>query len=145
MPHLAKDPRFIKAGARATNREALIPQLAAVFETKPRDHWMAACAAASVPAGTVKSIPEVFDSPNVRERGLVQTLPHPHLGSVAMVRPAQGLAAQLTAGFTAPPMLGQDTEAVLAGVLGYSAETIDQLVGSGAIGVYTPSAEPVLA
>jgi crotonobetainyl-CoA:carnitine CoA-transferase CaiB-like acyl-CoA transferase len=145
LPHLAKDPRFIKAGGRATNREALIPQLVEVFRTKPRDHWMAACAAASVPAGTVKSIPEVFDSPNVRERGLVQTLPHPHLGSVAMVRPAQGLAAQLTADFTAPPMLGQDTASVLTDILGYSSETIDQLVGTGAIGVYTPAAEPVLA
>ena len=97
---------------------------------------MAACAAASVPSGVVKSIPEVFDSPNVCERGLVQSLPHPHLGSVAMVRPAQGLAAQLTANFTAPPMLGQDTEAVLASILGYSAEAIDELISTGAIGVY---------
>ncbi|RVA04110.1 CoA transferase [Mesorhizobium sp. M7A.F.Ca.CA.002.05.1.1] len=145
LPHLAGDARFIKAGARATNREALIPELAAAFKTRTRDHWMATCAAASVPAGTVKSIPEVFDSPNVRERGLVQTLPHPHLGSVAMVRPAQGLAAQLTADFTAPPMLGQDTAAVLADVLGYSAETIDQLIGSGAVSVYAPAAEPIPA
>ncbi|WP_421914820.1 CaiB/BaiF CoA transferase family protein [Mesorhizobium sp.] len=143
LPHLAKDQRFIKAGARATNREDLIPQLAAVFRTRTRDHWMAACAAAGVPAGVVKSIPEVFDSPNVRERGLVQTLPHPHLGSVAMVRPAQGLAAQLTADFTAPPMLGQDTQAVLTNILGYSDETIDQLIGTGAIGIYSPAAEPL--
>jgi len=145
LPHLAKDPRFIKAGARATNRSDLIPQLADVFRTRTRDHWMAACAAASVPAGTVKSIPEVFDSRNVRERGLVQTLPHPHLGTVAMVRPAQGLAAQLMADFTAPPMLGQDTEAVLTEVLGYSVESIRALVGSGAIGVYAPAAGPVSA
>jgi len=136
LPHLAKDPRFVKAAARAANREALIPELAAVFKKRTRNHWMAACAAASVPAGVVKSIPEVFDSPNVRERGLVQSLPHPHLGSVAMVRPAQGLAAQLTANFTAPPMLGQDTEAVLASILGYSAEAIDELISTGAIGVY---------
>lgn len=145
LPHLASDPRFIKAGARATNRAALIPQLAEVFKTQTSDHWMTACAAASVPAGTVKSIPEVFDSPNVRERGLVQTLPHPHLGSVAMVRPAQGLAAQLTAEFTAPPMLGQDTEAVLSTVLGYSADSIRDLIDVGAIDIYTPTAEPVSA
>ncbi|UDL92554.1 CoA transferase [Mesorhizobium sp. PAMC28654] len=144
LPQLAGDSRFIKAGARATNREELIPQLAAVFRTGTRDHWMAACAAASVPAGVVKSIPEVFDSPNVRERGLVQTLPHPHLGSVAMVRPAQGLAAQLTADFTAPPMLGQDTETVLTDVLGYSADSIRDLIDTGAIGIYSP-AEPVTA
>ncbi|RUU78993.1 CoA transferase, partial [Mesorhizobium sp. M7A.T.Ca.TU.009.01.1.2] len=35
LPHLARDARFIKAGARATNREALIPELAAAFKTKP--------------------------------------------------------------------------------------------------------------
>ncbi|TIU32753.1 MAG: CoA transferase, partial [Mesorhizobium sp.] len=58
---------------------------------------------------------------------------------------AQGLAAQLTADFTAPPMLGKDTAAVLADVLGYSAETIDQLIGSGAVSVYAPAAEPIPA
>jgi len=136
LPHLAEDPRFIRAAGRATHREALIPELAAAFRAKPRDHWMAACAAASVPAGEVKSIPEVFDSPNVRQRGVVQTLPHPHLGSVSLVRPAHGLVAQAQADYSAPPMLGQDTEAVLVGVLGYDATQIQALIGAGAVSVY---------
>ena len=88
---------------------------------------------------------EIADTDVLLERGLVHTLPHPHLGSVAMVRPAQGLAAQLIADFTAPPMLGQDTASVLTDILGYSPETIDQLIGTGAIGVYAPAAEPVSA
>ena len=37
LPHLAKDPRFVKAAARAANREALIPELAAVFKKRTRN------------------------------------------------------------------------------------------------------------
>ncbi|XHM74445.1 CaiB/BaiF CoA-transferase family protein (plasmid) [Mesorhizobium sp. ANAO-SY3R2] len=138
LPELASDPRFTTASARANNRDALIPPLAAVFKTQPRDHWMAACAAASVPAGVVKTVPEVFDSPNVRNRGVVQTLDHPHLGPVALIRPAHGLEAQQDAKFVAPPLLGQDTETVLADVLGYSADTIAHLREQGAIGRFEP-------
>lgn len=138
-PDMASDPRFVTASGRATNREALIPPLAEIFRTNTRAHWMQACAAASVPAGVVKTVPEVFDSPNVRERGVVQTLPHPHLGTVSMVRPAHGLAAQLDADFIAPPLLGQDTEELLSRVLGYDAARIGGLQASGAIGVYAPT------
>lgn len=141
LPELARDERFMTASGRANNREALIPQLATAFKTKTRAHWMQACATASVPAGVVKTVPEVFDSPNVRERDVVQTLQHPHLGPVSLVRPAHGLAAQKHAEYIAPPLLGQDTETVLKTVLGYSAKTIERLHDEGAIGVYTP-AEP---
>ena len=139
LPELAADPRFVTASGRATNREALIPPLAAAFRSNTRDHWMAACAAVSVPAGVVKTVPEVFDSPNARERGVVHTLPHPHLETVSLVRPAHGLAAQRDAAYRAPPMLGQDTAEVLANVLGYDDMRIASLCDSGAVKVFEPA------
>lgn len=144
-PDLGADPRFVTASGRATHREALIPPLIEIFRTKTRGHWMEACAAASVPAGVVKSVPEVFDSPNVRERGVIQTLPHPYLGTVAMVRPAHGLKAQQDADFIAPPMLGQDTASLLSRVLGYDDERIGRLLDSGAVSVYAPDLSPAQA
>jgi crotonobetainyl-CoA:carnitine CoA-transferase CaiB-like acyl-CoA transferase len=136
LPELARDERFVTASARALNRNVLIPQLAAVFATGTRDRWMHACAAAGVPAGEIKTVPEVFDSANARERGVVQTLQHPYLGPVSLVGPAHGLAAQKEASPLPPPLLGQDTETVLGTVLGYDADTIRRLRDAGVIGVH---------
>ncbi len=138
LPELADDPRFKTAKGRAQNREALIPPLAEAFRGNTRAHWMEACGAHSVPAGEVKTVPEVFASPNVVERGVVQTLPHPHLETVRLVRPAHGLAAQAEADFIAPPLLGQDTEAVLSQVLGYDEARIAGLEESGAVKSFHP-------
>ncbi|WP_347268849.1 CaiB/BaiF CoA-transferase family protein [Paracoccus sp. (in: a-proteobacteria)] len=138
LPDLARDERFATAACRALNRSALIPQLAAVFATGTRDHWMRACAAVAVPAGEVKTVPEVLDNPDLRERGTVQTLHHPALGPVSLIGPAHGLAAQKVASYRPPPLLGQDTEAVLKTVLGYDTKTIRRLCEAGTIGVPEP-------
>jgi crotonobetainyl-CoA:carnitine CoA-transferase CaiB-like acyl-CoA transferase len=135
LPGLAHDARFATASSRALNRDALIPRLADVFATGTRDHWMRACAAVGVPAGQVKTIPEVLDDPRLRERGVVRSLRHPDLGPVSLVGPAHGLAAQKTASYRPPPLLGQDTQAVLENVLGYDTEAIQRLREAGAIGV----------
>lgn len=57
------------------------------------------------------------------------------MGPVSLVRPAHGIAAQKTADYLAPPLLGQHTEAVLRDVLGYSEEAIEGLLDSGTISV----------
>lgn len=142
LPHLAEDPRYSTAAGRATNRDTLIPVLAEALGKETRAHWMAGCQKYSVPAAEVKTVPEVFESPNVTERGMVLTLPHPHLDTVRMVRPAQGLEAQREAEYVAPPLLGQDTDAVLRNVMGYDADTIKRLVDSGAVAVYEPRTDP---
>lgn len=134
-PHLAQDPRFATARARALNRVELIPELAEVFRTRPHQHWMDACAAAEVPAGLVKSVGEALAAKGVAERGMVQTLHSETLGPVALVRPAQGLAAQRDAHYSAPPLLGQDTRAILSEVLGYDPQRIAALQESGIVSV----------
>ncbi|WP_239025253.1 CaiB/BaiF CoA transferase family protein [Rhodoligotrophos defluvii] len=141
-PDLAADPRFVTASGRATHRDALLPTIREILRTRTRAHWMEACAAASVPAGMVQTVPEAFASANAREREVVQTLEHPQLGPVRLVRPAHGLAAQREAAPLPPPMLGQDTARVLREVLGYDEATIQHLRETGAIGLYTAAQEP---
>ncbi len=133
LPELARDPRFVTAAARATNRDALLPLLLDKFRHNTRKHWMDACLLHSVPAGEVKTVPEAFLSRSVVEREVIQTLHSPSLGPVSLVRPAQGLAAQRSAQYKAPPMLGEDTTTVLADVLGYDEASIAALAADGVV------------
>lgn len=132
-PELGADPRFATAHQRALNRDLLLPMLAEIIKARPCDHWLDACHTAEVPAGRVKSVSEALDSPTVRERGVIQTLHHPELGPVALIRPAHGLAAQTGSSPKAPPLLGEDTLTILRDVLGYGNDRIESLSAAGVV------------
>ncbi|MES2665708.1 MAG: CaiB/BaiF CoA-transferase family protein [Pseudomonadota bacterium] len=133
LPELARDARFVTAHQRALHRDDLLPALSAAMRLQSCAHWLAACDRAGVPAGRVKTVAEALQSPSVTERGVVEVLDHPTLGPVSLIRAAHGLAAQVGRKAKAPPLLGQDTRAVLTGVLGLDEARIAALVQSGAV------------
>lgn len=139
-PDLAADPRFATAHQRAVNRLALLAILEEIMLTETSQHWLEACLAADVAAGPVKTVPEALSAPSVVARGLVQRLEHEALGTIALLRPAQGLAAQYDPDrpVKAPPLLGEDTRRVLRDVLGLAPAEIEQLIASGAVACAPP-------
>lgn len=141
-PELALDPRFATAHQRALNRPELLDILQEIMLTRPSQHWLDACADADVPAGPVKSVSEALSAPSVVARGVVQKLEHPELGEISLIRAAQGLAAQADPGRRpkAPPMLGEDTAAVLRDVLGLDEARIEALASRGVIGCHRAKA-----
>jgi crotonobetainyl-CoA:carnitine CoA-transferase CaiB-like acyl-CoA transferase len=116
-PDLARDPRFVTSHQRAINRDLLLADMAAILRTNTSRHWLDACLAAEVPAGPVKTVAQALSSPSVTERGLIQRLDHPELGEMSLIGPAHGLAAQKGTRAKAPPLLGEDTRAILSRVL----------------------------
>lgn len=132
-PELAKDPRFVTSHQRALHRDELLPILADILRQDTCAHWLTACNRASVPAGPVKRVSEALQAPSVVQRGVIQTVQHPRLGPISLIRPAHGLAAQAGQIPKAPPLLGEDTRAVLRAALGYSDERIDELARAGVI------------
>jgi crotonobetainyl-CoA:carnitine CoA-transferase CaiB-like acyl-CoA transferase len=132
-PGLSSDPRFVSSHQRAVNRDALLSEIQQVLGTQPSQHWLDACSAADVPAGPVKSVAEALQAPSVIERGVIQTLQHPELGPISLIRAAHGLAAQQDQTPKAPPMLGEDTRAILSEVLGLDAARIAGLSAAGVI------------
>lgn len=143
QPDLARDPRFVTSHQRALHRDALLPLLADILRHRPCEHWLAACHRASVPAGRVKSVSEALQSPSVRDRDVIQRLDHPHLGPVALIRPAHGLAAQRGRGAKPPPLLGEDTRRVLHDVLGLGADRVAALEKAGVVACLDPAPEQV--
>lgn len=132
-PDLAENPRFVTAHERALNREDLLAALGEALCKNSVEHWLDACRSASVPAGRVHTVSQALATPTVTERGIIQSLKHPELGTIRMISPAHGLAGQKNRVQKAPPLLGEDTRAVLEIVLGYDDSQIDHLIRTGVV------------
>jgi crotonobetainyl-CoA:carnitine CoA-transferase CaiB-like acyl-CoA transferase len=133
-PDLAEDGRFGHASGRIEHREALVAALSARFRARPTAAWLGRLHAAGIPAGRVRTVPEVFAAPETEERGLVVEAPHPTAGSVRMVASPLRLDGTPVGPPTAPPLLGEHTEEVLRRVLGLGRDEIDRLRAERAIG-----------
>ena len=131
-PELADDDRFARNAGRVRHREVLVPLLAERLKRRPRSEWLAALEAAKVPCGPINDLADVFADPQVLARAMTVDLPHPLAGSVRLVGSPIKLSATPVRYRRAPPLLGADTESVLA-EHGYDAGAIAELRRSGVI------------
>jgi len=129
---LARDPRFARNADRVRHRAILVPLLAATLKRRPRREWLEALEAAKVPCGPINDLADVFADPHVQARGMTIDVPHPLAGSVRLVSSPMKLSVTPVRLDRAPPLLGADTEPVLA-EFGLDAEAIAGLKRAGAI------------
>ena len=126
-----EDPRFTTAPSRIANREALEEALAAGFETLPRDEWEERLLKWDVPGGPVNDIAEALADPQVLLRDMVVEIEHPVAGTYRTA--GNPIKSGSPDAFAPPPTLGQDTEAVLTGLLGYSGEEVATMRDAGVL------------
>ena len=74
-PEWSSDERFAKGAARVRNKATLLPLIAAVLKTRPRDAWITALEAVGVPCAPVNDIGEVVASEQFAAMGMVQDWP----------------------------------------------------------------------
>ncbi|MDB5965513.1 MAG: L-carnitine dehydratase/bile acid-inducible protein [Polaromonas sp.] len=128
----AQDARFATNAQRVGNIEALSAMLEERFVMWKRAELIAALDAAGVPAGAINSVPEVFEDPQVKHRGMLKPVPHPSGVMVPQVgTPMRFAEAQLQT-CAPPPLLGQHSDDILR-ELGYDAAAIGALRASGAV------------
>ena len=106
-PTLADDPRYASNRGRVANREELCAYISVLIKTRTIDDWLAALEAVGVPCGPINTIDRVFADPQVRARGMVQTLPHPSGVDVPVVRNPIRFSRTPLAIPEAPPRLGE--------------------------------------
>ncbi|MYN14829.1 CoA transferase [Pusillimonas sp. TS35] len=126
-PGLADDVRFKTNSGRVINRDLLIPMLADAMRLQSRDYWLQALERAGVPAGPINTIDQVYDNPQVKARGLRQSLPHSLAGQAPNAASPLRLSASPVVLRRSAPLLGEHTAAVLKAKLGLSDEEIRQL------------------
>ncbi|NMG42615.1 CoA transferase [Aromatoleum toluvorans] len=132
-PALAADPRFASNQARVEHRATLIPLLNKLTIRRTTADWIARLEAAGVPCGPINTLADVFADPQVQARGLRVELQHPALGSVPQVANPMRLSATPVEYRSAPPLLGEHTDAVLSALLGLSGADIARLRDTGVI------------
>lgn len=115
-PDLAVDPRYADGPARIQNRNALSADLEAVFLTGRAADWLTRIEAVGVPAGPINTLDAVFSDPHVAARGLRVEVAHALNARTPLVANPAKFSETPVAGYRAPPLLGQDTDAVLESI-----------------------------
>jgi crotonobetainyl-CoA:carnitine CoA-transferase CaiB-like acyl-CoA transferase len=128
----ARDPRFATNAQRVRHIGELSPLLAAAFAVWPRERLIAALDAAAVPCGAINSVADVFNDPQVQSRGMLRRVPHPAGVDVPLVASPMRFADSPLPDSTAPPLLGQHSEQILA-ELGYGKAEVLALRAAGAV------------
>ena len=133
LDELAVDQRFANNAARVAHRDELNGLLAEKFAQHSTAHWLQALNAAQVPCGPINDLGSVFNDPYAREQELVRRQTHPHTDELPAVANPVRFGLTPVSYALAPPLLGENSDAVLRDWLGYSADSISQLRDSGAI------------
>ena len=103
-----------RTAARVEHRAELRPILAARFLERDRAAWLAALESAGIPCGPIQDIVEAFASPEAAALGMTVEQEHPAWGVIRQVGLPFRLSRTPATIRTPPPLLGQDTDEVLA-------------------------------
>lgn len=136
MPELISDPRFADFAARGEHRDELLPLLEKRFAERTAAEWVADLRAAGVPTGPINNVAQALAEPHTIARDLIATTEHEHWGEIKQV------ASPVRFGTTPPeyrraPRRNENFDEVMA-MLGYDADRVSELVGSGAFGSPMP-------
>lgn len=132
VPELLDDPRFATNPSRVVHHRELKQQLAPVLRRQTRGDWIRLLAEAGVPCGAVREVPEALNDPQVLARRMIEVVEHASAGPLRVLGVPLKLSDAAPSVRTAPPVLGQHTEAVLR-ELGVTTEAIAELRARGVV------------
>ncbi len=132
-PEWASDERFASNDARVRHREDVVALLSELFGTRPAQDWMDLCEEIGLPAAPINTIDRVLADPQVQAREMLLDVPHPASGTVPQVASPMKIPTSPAVVRHAPPTLGQHTEEILQGLLGYGPEAVEALREEGVV------------
>ncbi|MEM7343187.1 MAG: CaiB/BaiF CoA-transferase family protein [Chloroflexota bacterium] len=129
---LRDDVRFYTNSERVRNREALLPFVYEVIQTRPAHEWLEMLTAANIPCGPIKNVSGALSDPHLTERGMIVELEHPALGAIKSLATPIHFSTTGIAYRHHPPQLGEQTTQILEEI-GYSASEIEAIKADGLV------------
>ena len=123
----AEDIRFCSNANRVKNRKELIPLLEDLFSQSEATHWLSILETCGIPCGSINTVDQALEDPQVQAREMVIDLPHPSAGTIRMVASPLKIPTAPPEVRLPPPMLGEHTEQILLDVLGYDQKAVQSL------------------
>lgn len=117
-PAWADDPRYAKNPDRVGNREALDAMISEVLRGADAQAWIDKLTAAGIPCGRINSVAQALATGQAAARDMVRTVEHPTAGAVKVAGIPFHFSDTPPTIRSAPPTLGQHTDAVLRDELG---------------------------
>jgi crotonobetainyl-CoA:carnitine CoA-transferase CaiB-like acyl-CoA transferase len=124
------DPRFATRADRLQHKEEFYAILQEAFLKETTEVWVELLNAEGIAAAPVNTIDKALSDPQVLHREMVVSIPHTLGGEIKAIANPIKLSAtppEVRKKFESPPVLGQHTEEILTGLLGYSREKVEEL------------------
>jgi len=127
LPELIKDPRFLNNGIRVKNREALTALMEGKMKTQQVKDLQKKLDERGVPNGPIWSLDQTLTSEQAYALEMVKEVEHPTCGKIKVTGIPVKLSKTPGAVELPPPTLGQHTEEILTGILGYRKGDVERL------------------
>jgi formyl-CoA transferase len=138
-PEWKTDSAYATPPARLDKLDHIFATVEEWTKTKTKFEVMEICNPLDIPCGPILSMKELLEEPSLRETGTVVEVDHPTRGRYLTV----GMPVKLSASpaeVKRSPLLGEHNSEILQQVLGYSAEEVQAITASGAMGAQKPRA-----
>lgn len=128
------DPEFETQPGRWKNRAFINRRVTEILKTGTCDEWLQRLRKHDVPCAPVNDFEHALNEPQVLSRDMIVEVAHPQGGTVRMPGNPVKLSRSNGGPMSPPPLLGQQTEAVLRDLLGKTDEEIARLRADRVIG-----------
>ncbi len=130
---LLDDPRFATNPARVENIDATEALVTAWTIGMAKAEVVAAAKRYKIPVAAVRNAVEVMNDPHMHERGMLQRIDHPSLGSIIVPNSPLRLHGSDRVEPIPSPLLGQHNMEIYGDWLGLGSNGVDALKRAGAI------------
>lgn len=126
QPELADHPDYVSQDARYRHRDQLNEIIVVAFKKKSSAEWLDLLEKASIPAGPIYRMNEVFDDPQVKHVGMAVPVKHPSRGDIRVVGEPVTLSRTPAEIVASIAEMGEHTEEILAEI-GIGGEDVGRL------------------